>query len=198
MFPLIAGTLMKHQLALALLAIAATSVTSQAHAGAVTVLGPGPAQTCYMAADEGLSAADYLPYCSMALAGMLSDRDRAATYVNRGVLKLSLNEANGAQDDFNAGLAINDQMGEAYVDRGVTLIIQKRYAEAIADIDKGIALGSKEAHVAYYDRAMADEALGNLQAAYGDYRQALLIEPNFSRASDELKRFKVVTKPSGT
>ena len=189
---------MKHQLLLASLALAATSMTSPVLAGAVTVLGPGPAQTCYLAADQGLPAGDYLQYCNMALAGTLTDRDRAATFVNRGVLKLTMNEANGAQDDFNAGLAINDQMGEAYVDRGVTLIIQKRFADAITDIDKGIALGSKEAHVAYFDRAMANESLGNVQAAYGDYRQALVIEPNFTRASDELKRFKVVPKPSGS
>ena len=44
---------------------------------------------------------------------------------------------------------------------------------------------------------MADEGLGNLQAAYDDYRQALTIAPNFSLASDELKRFKVVEKPGG-
>lgn len=189
---------MKLHLATALAALAAAFFTTHANAGAITVLGPGPAQICYQAADQGLDAGDYLTYCNQALAGSLNDRDRAATYINRGVLKLSLNEANSAQDDFNAGIAINDKMGEAYVDRGATQIILKHYAEAIADIDRGIALGSKQAHLAYFDRAMANEALGNATAAYNDYRQALLIEPDFTLASNELKRFKIVTKPDGT
>jgi hypothetical protein len=44
---------------------------------------------------------------------------------------------------------------------------------------------------------MADEALGNLQAAYDDYRQALTLAPDFTQASEELARFKIVEKPSG-
>ncbi len=189
---------MKLHLATALAASAMALVTTHADAGAITVLGPGPAQTCYQAADEGRSAGDYLTYCDQALAGQLTPHDRAATYINRGVLKLSLTEVNGAQDDFNAGIALNDQLGEAYVDRGATLIMQKRYKEAIDDIDRGLALGSKQAHLAYFDRAMANESLGNMRAAYDDYRQALIIDPTFTLASDELTRFKIVTKPSGT
>lgn len=164
---------------------------------AVTVIGAGAAHLCYQAADAGQSSFEDLQYCNQALAGVLSSDDRAATYINRGVLELIVLRINAAQDDFNAGLAINDKLGEGYVDRGATLIAQKRYAEAIVDINKGLALGSKEPQIAYFDRAMADEGLGNLRAAYEDYRQALIAAPDFTRASDELKRFKVVEKPSG-
>jgi len=189
---------MKYSLAISFVGLATVLLSAKAQAGAITIIGPGPAQICYQAADQGLAADDYLSYCSFALAGLLTDRDRAATYVNRGVLRLTINETNAAQDDFNAGLAINDQMGEAYVDRGVTRILQKDYSDAIVDIDKGLALGSKQPHIAYFDRAMADEALGDVKAAYGDYHQALALAPDFTRASDELKRFKVVTKADGT
>jgi tetratricopeptide (TPR) repeat protein len=165
---------------------------------AETVFGAGPAQFCYQAADQGLPARDYMTYCNQALNGFLSNDDRAATYVNRGVLELSLAEINAAQDDFNAGLAINANLGEAYVDRGATLIAQKKYVDAINDINKGIAIGSKQLQFAYYDRAIANEAQGDVKAAYDDYRQALAISPDFTLAADELKRFKVVQKPSGT
>jgi tetratricopeptide (TPR) repeat protein len=165
--------------------------------GAVTVIGAGAAQLCYQGADTGQSSIEYVQYCNEALAGVLTKDDRAATYINRGVLELLEMKVNAAQDDFNAGLSINDGLGEGYVDRGATLIAQKKYAEAIADINKGISLGSKEPQLAYFDRAMANEALGNLRAAYEDYRQSLVIAPDFTRASDELKRFKVVEKPSG-
>ncbi|HXC56035.1 MAG TPA: hypothetical protein VNU97_12130 [Rhizomicrobium sp.] len=177
--------------------IAAAALFAGGAEAAVTVIGAGPAELCYQAADTGAAPQDFMTYCNQALAGSLSDADRAATYVNRGVLKLALNDVDSAAADFNAGLAINANMGEGYVDRGATLIAHKRYADAIRDISKGLTLGTKEAHLAYYDRAMADEAIGNLQAAYDDYRQALAVNPNFTLASDELARFKIVEKPNG-
>jgi tetratricopeptide (TPR) repeat protein len=165
---------------------------------AISVLGGGPAEMCFQAADNGQSPFDYIMYCNQALQGTLSATDRAATYINRGVLKLALSNTDSAANDFLAGLKINDKLGEGYVDLAATQITHKRFAEAIANINKGLALGTKQPQFAYYDRAMADEALGNLQGAYDDYRQALAIQPDFALASDELKRFKVVDKPSGT
>jgi lipoprotein NlpI len=177
-------------------AIGATIFFSQAQA-AVSVLGGGAAETCYQGADTGGSPFDFLSYCDQALAGELTDHDRAATYVNRGVLRLALGENRPASMDFTTGLGINAQMGEGWVDLGATQITDKRFADAIANIDKGLKLGVKQPHLAYYDRAMAQEALGNLQAAYDDYRQALTIAPDFVLASNELKRFKIVDKPNG-
>lgn len=164
---------------------------------AVSVIGDGPAQLCYQAADTGEPPLDFMQYCDQALAGQLSSADRAATFVNRGVLKLNMNAVDAAAADFEAGLQINANLGEAYVDRGATLIAKHRYAEAIADITKGLGLGTKEPQHAYYDRAVASEAIGNLQGAYDDYRKALAIAPDFAPASDELKRFKIVEKPNG-
>jgi tetratricopeptide (TPR) repeat protein len=183
---------------LALIAAAgATLFLSDAQA-AVTVIGAGPAQICYQAAENGGSPADYMTYCNQALAGVLTEADRAATFVNRGVLQLAMNDNAAAAEDFHSGLAINANLGEAYVDLGATMIANKHYAEAIRSIDHGLTLGTKKAYLAYYDRAMADEAVGNLQAAYDDYHHALALKPDFSPASDELTRFKIVDKPSGT
>lgn len=179
-----------------LLAAGAALVWLPAQA-AVSVIGSGPAELCYQAADDGDAPLDNLTYCDQALAGTLTDTDRAATLVNRGVLELSLNRVEQAASDFDAGLAINANMGEGYVDRAATLILRKRYADAIADINKGLALGSKQPQIAYFDRAMANESLGNLQGAYDDYHEALTLAPDFSQASAELARFKVVAKPSG-
>ena len=175
---------------------AATLLFTPAQA-AISVIGSGPAELCYQAADTGQSPFDYMSYCDQALAGQLSTADRAATFVNRGVLKLNMNSIDAAAADFDAGLAINGNLGEAYVDRGATLIAKKRYAEAILDINKGLKLGTKEPENAYYDRGVANEAIGNLQGAYDDYRQAVTLAPNFTAASQELTRFKIVEKPSG-
>jgi tetratricopeptide (TPR) repeat protein len=179
-----------------LLAFAAGMFAAPAHA-AISVIGDGPAQLCYQAADTGASPLDYVMYCDQALAGSLSRADRAATFVNRGVLRLAMKSVDAAAADFNAGLAINDKLGEAYVDLGAVLIAKKRYAEAVPLITKGLALGTKQAENAYYDRAVAYEALGNIQGAYEDYSKAVAIKPDFVRASDELKRFRIVDKPTG-
>ena len=164
---------------------------------AITVIGSGSAQICYQAAEMGASPSDYVAYCNEALAGVLTNDDRAATLINRGVLRLSINDYDSAADDFQRGLALNASLGEGYIDLGAVLIARKQYADAILNINKGLKLGTKKPHLAYYDRAMADEGVGNLQAAYDDYRQALQLQPDFDKASDELKRFKIVDKSDG-
>ena len=188
---------MNHRIFPLLLAAAGAALLSVPAHAAISVIGSGPAELCYQAADTGASPFDSLTYCDQALAGDLSSADRAATFVNRGVLKLAMNSIDAAAADFNAGLAIDGDLGEAYVDRGATLIAHKRYQEAILDINKGLKLGTKEPQNAYYDRAVAYEGVGNLQAAYDDYRQAVTLAPDFTAASQELARFKIVEKPSG-
>jgi tetratricopeptide (TPR) repeat protein len=187
---------------LARAAIAATSLAictlpNRADA-AVTVIGSGDAQLCYTGAENGGDAGEYITYCNQALNSVLSIHDRGATFINRGVLRLALNEANAALADFDSGLAIDPALGEGYIDRGASLIEKKDYAEALASINKGIELGAKRPAFAFYDRAIADEGLGDIPAAYKDYQQALVVQPDFTLASDELKRFKVVRRTTGS
>ena len=184
-----------------LLALAAAFGAAMACGGAqaaVTVIGSGPAQLCYEAADNGDAPGENLIYCNAALAGPLSQVDRAATLVNRGVLRMALSQFDAAADDFHSSIAIKDDIGESYIDLGATQIFNRHYDEAIASIDKGLALGTKRPQNAYYDRAIANEALGHIRQAYEDFRQALALAPGFDLAAQQLKRFKVVEKPSGT
>src|ERR1700712_2798448 len=125
---------------------------------AVSVIGSGPAEICYQGADSHGSPLDFLQYCDQALAGALTPSHPGATFVHPGGVGLAMNSIEAAAADFNAGLAINANLGEAYVDRGATLIAKRHYAEAIADITKGLGLGTKEAQNAYYDRGVANEA----------------------------------------
>src|SRR5215471_5015190 len=140
----------------------------------------GTAKLCYDGAESGSDPGAYIFYCDQALNTSLTPHDRAATLINRGVLRLALMEVNFALADFNAGLAIDPAIGEGYIDRGASLIEKRQFAEAIENIDKGLALGAKRPGLAYYDRAIAHEALGNLSAAYADYQQALVLPPDFN------------------
>jgi tetratricopeptide (TPR) repeat protein len=163
---------------------------------AITVLGTGMASNCYQAAEFGGDARAGVATCTGALDETLSVLDRAATYVNRGILEARIEASKDALVDYNTGLKLRPSLAEAYIDRGATFIAMRRYAEALQDIDKGIGLGARQPEVAYYDRAIAHEGVGDVRAAYEDYKKALEIQPNFALAADQLTRFKVVKKPT--
>jgi tetratricopeptide (TPR) repeat protein len=166
---------------------------------AVTVLGNGAAHSCYQYAEFGGSSSDSVTTCDFALEQTtLAVKDRAATFVNRGILRARRNEPENALADYDHGIALNPSLGEAYVDRGAIMIVLKRYDDALADLDKGISLGANLPQIAYYDRAIVDEALGNIRAAYEDYKKAAEIQPDFILATDKLARFRVVRKSDGT
>jgi tetratricopeptide (TPR) repeat protein len=168
---------------------------SQATAG-VIVLGSGLAQSCYKAAEHG-KGSDTRD-CDRALEEPMVNHDRAATYINRSVLRLRKNDAHGALADCEISIRINSQLGEAFVNKGAALITLGRPQEAIESLNHGIALGAHKLHFAYYDRAMAREDVGDVQGAYQDYKRALEIAPGFEPAVQQLKRFRVVPKGSVT
>jgi len=180
------------------LAVLATALTITSANAAVTVIGGGLAENCYLAAERGLRPADSIPVCNMALLDPLTTHDRAATLVNRGILRLAAADARGSFDDFNRGLTMNADMAEGYVNRGAALIMLGRYNEAIEQINKGISLNAKKLQVAYFDRGLANYRLGNLVAAYHDYKQSQLIDPFFDPPTRELQGMTLVIKPAGT
>jgi tetratricopeptide (TPR) repeat protein len=176
-------------IALATLTVVAGTQTR----AAVTVLGNGLARSCFEYAEFAGIPRDGVQTCSNAIEETaLPVKDLAATYINRGILKSRSEDMEGALADYNKGLSLDAALGEGYVDRGAVMIVMRRYDEALADIDKGIALGSNRLQIAYYDRAIVQEALGNIRGAYQDYKKAAEIQPDFTLATEQLARFRVV------
>jgi tetratricopeptide (TPR) repeat protein len=165
---------------------------------AVSVFGTGLSQSCFQAAEFGGSAKDGITACTVALDEEgLSAHDRAATMINRGILYGRVDDAAAALEDYNNGLAIDATLGEGYVDRGAAEIVLKDYDAALTDISKGIELHAQKPEIAYYDRAIVNEALGNVRDAYEDYKKAVELQPDFPLANEQLMRFKVVHKQHG-
>ena len=65
----------------------------------------------------------------------------------------------------------------------------KQYRDALADLDRGLALGAPEPAKAWYDKGLACEDLGDLQQAYDDYKKASELRPDWQLPKDDLKRF---------
>jgi Tfp pilus assembly protein PilF len=55
-------------------------------------------------------------------------------------------------------------------------------------------MGAAEPQDAHFNRAIAYEALGDLRAAYEDYKAALAIKPDWALPQRELARFTVTTR----
>jgi len=175
--------------------LAANLIMATGARAAVTVIGGGLAEACSKAALAGKNELRFERTCTEALeTESLSARDRAGTYINRGVLKLRRMNWSEATKDFDAAVHLEPAMGEAYVNRGAAAIGDHRYAQSLVDLNKAITLGTDEPAKAYYNRALAYEGLDDVKSAYFDYQKALELSPDWAAPKRELARFHVERK----
>jgi tetratricopeptide (TPR) repeat protein len=172
--------------------LAAATLAAGAARASVTVIGGGLAEACSKAAIAGGSALRSEALCTQALSEeMLTPRDKAGTFVNRGILKMRRGEMGPALADFNDAARYEPRLGEIYVNRGAALIGQHRFADGLADLNKGLSLGVEEPAKAYYNRAIAYEGLDDVKSAYFDYQKAVELSPQWAAPKQELTRFHV-------
>jgi tetratricopeptide (TPR) repeat protein len=120
--------------------------------------------------------------------GGLRKADLIATYVNRGILYVAMEDYKKAARDYNKAIKLSDNVAEAYVNRGNLWFMAKRYTEAINDYDKSLSAGLKQAHIALLNRGMAYESLGRLSEAQQSYLAALERVEDWSEATSRLAR----------
>ncbi len=163
----------------------------------VTVLGANFAHQCYLSAKfGGGSLADEIDVCTRSLGTeALERRDLAGTYVNRGVLYMQQGDFKAAEKDFRQSLSLLPSLGEASVNLGGAMIGERRYAEGVAEITRGLALGPEEPEKAFYNRALGYEGLDDMKSAYFDYLKATQIKPGWAAPKAELARFTVRAAP---
>jgi tetratricopeptide (TPR) repeat protein len=173
--------------------LVAATLACAGTAGANTlVIGGAAAKDCSIAAIDGRSDRASLTTCTLALeTEPLSFRDRARTYVNRGVLQMRRRDFAGAVSDFDAASKIDPNLGEAFVNRGAAYVGTQRYGEALIQIDQGLDLGVKDPEKAFFNRGIAHENLGDVTAAYRDYSKASELDPSWDAPKNELMRFTV-------
>lgn len=177
------------------LAAAAAAVLLPAPASAFqVVIGASSARMCYHAAEaKALPSIDSLLLCNEALRGQtpLTDAEIAATYVNRGILRMRRGDVDGAISDYLAARTLDPNEPEIYLNHGTALLKREQAGPALEHFNLAIEKNTLRPALAYYGRAIAHETLGNVRAAYFDYRRASEIDPSWNEPRRELRRFRV-------
>ncbi len=163
--------------------------------GSVIVIGNSSARLCYEAADSPLmpTVAD-VRQCDHAFAEeALSQHDRVATHVNRGILRLRRGMVDEAIADFDRAIDLDPQQPEAYLNKGAALIRLNNPSEALGLFTVALEHNTRRPEIAHFGRAIANETLGNIREAYSDYRRASELDPDWQDPRTELARFRVVS-----
>lgn len=160
--------------------------------GAILSLGGPLAEGCYEAAVSHDVRSFSFDGCTRALneEGLLAS-DRAATYVNRGILQMVAGRDRAADADFDEALAIDANLSDAYLNKGFLRIRDGKGQEALPLVQKGIDTGARHEALAYFARGVAYEQTGDYSSAYRDLMTARKMEPSWSLPKEWLAHYQV-------
>ena len=174
-------------------AAAAAAICWVAPAPAISiVIGDSLASSCYRASMAPVSVRSGLEDCDRAIEEeLMTAEDRAATLVNRGIIKMRSDDDRGADRDFDAALATDKDRAEAFLNKGFLRLKQGQFQAALPFFDRSIRERTIRPALAHYARGIAHEELGNVRAAYGDFVRARELDPAWTLPAQELTRFKL-------
>jgi tetratricopeptide (TPR) repeat protein len=174
------------------LVLAAALLAPAPASAAISIIGGGLGRECFLAAELKRETRSSLETCNRALDESLSRRDRAATYVNRGIIHMQAREIDNALRDYDNALKLDPNVAEAHVNRGIALL-HKGGAdkEAIAALTRGLEMNPARPEVALFTRAVAHEMVGNVREAFEDYQAAAALKPEWTEPAEQLKRFSI-------
>ncbi len=174
-------------LCLAPLALSAQSMT--------VIGGEATAQECFraatLAAQLNIASHGDLESCTFALDhAHLRIHDRAATYLNRGIVNAAIGEFDAAKKDYERARRLAPEHGEIYVNRGNIFFLGQVYDKAVREYTHALELDIAKKHVAHFNRALAYEKLGEFGKAESDYLTALELAPEWEAAKTKLSRLR--------
>lgn len=175
----------------------AAAASGQAPTNPLTVLrmdANSHARACNEFANTGNFSDAAVSRCTRAIREEQSNGNRInviVTYMNRGNIHMGRHEPELALADFEAVLHLDEDNAEARLNKGVAMVMLGNYGPAIAVLTDALGRGVNAPHKAYYTRAAAREALGDLRGALEDYNTALEIQPDWGLADAEIQRLAV-------
>lgn len=164
---------------------------SAANAGILTI-GSGAARACYEASERHDSSPAAIATCNRAFAEeALDQKERVATFVNRGILHYLNDALAAAHADYDEALKLDPNEPEIWLNKGMALLKAGKSPGATALFDKALSLKTLRPAIAYYGRAVANEDGGNFRQAYADFQRARVLDPHWKLPGEELKRYMV-------
>ena|ERR1043165_2365445 len=178
---------------LKLLMAAALAAGAVPAAASVVAIGSTDARLCYEAADSRLAPDGRdIRRCDEALLNdNLTNYEIVATHVNRGILRLRRGLSDAAIADFDEAMRLDPDQPEAYLNKGAALLQRQNPSEALQLFTVALDRRTSRPAIALYGRAIANEQLGNVRAAYNDYLAASEAAPDWAEPRTELQRFRV-------
>ena len=175
------------------LAVSAAALTTALPASAgIMTIGGSYAEGCFKAAEQHSRTLESLNTCDRAFTEeALSRDDELATYVNRGILRMLRDDYARAHTDFSTAMAMNPNRSEPYMNLAILQLRNGKSAEAVPLFSKAIELGTELPEVAYYGRALANEDVGDVRAAYADLQRATSLKPRWDAPARDLARYQV-------
>ena len=164
------------------------------YAQAVTIIGSGEdARNCSFtaeaAANLNFTSKEDLEDCNRALEhGALSRRDKAATFVNRGIILVALERYQEAFSDYHRAMDLMPELPESYIGRGNIYFLAGKPRMAIDDYNKALELNISRDHIAYLNMGIVYENIKDYKHAEEYYRRALELFPDWGLAKNKLER----------
>lgn len=166
---------------------------ASAQAGIITIADNSMAGDCYGFAEARSSRPEALAICSRALTmEPLDVENRAATLVNRGVIRMIHKDYSGARRDFEAAIALDPSQSDAWLNKGFLHLRTGNGSAALPFFERALQLRARRPALAYYARGIAHEQSGNIRAAYADLNRARDLEPGWTMPAEALSRYQVV------
>lgn len=130
-----------------------------------------------------------LDVCNRAIAdGAVLKKELAASYSNRGVLHMAMQNYSQAYKDYDRALKIDAELAEAYINRGNLWFAVEQFDRAISDYGSALEYGTDKKSITFLNRGLAFEYKGDLDSAKSNYQASLQEDPDFKQAQDKLDR----------
>lgn len=164
---------------------------SPAQASVITY-GGSYATSCYRAAEGRRNDLASWRACDQALSlEALDDRDRAGTFVNRGILHMLAGRTQRAVSDLAAAERLDPAQPEIYLNQAIIAYDANQKARARDLATRSLDLGTRRPAFALFLRGVVHEDLGAIEAAYADLRRASELAPTWVEPKRELVRYRI-------
>jgi tetratricopeptide (TPR) repeat protein len=163
--------------------------------GAVITVGGPLSRLCYESALARDARDSAIEGCTRSLdEEALSSPDRAGTLVNRGILEMVRRKDASAVADFDAAIALDGSLPDAWLNKGFILLRNGDGKDALPLLEQGIKRKPQREALAIFARGVAYEEMGDFRSAYDDLRRAHQLEPGWALPSQYLGHYRVVQR----